>query len=410
MFVKNSANLLPIVDGVFSVVKKAQEAIKTVGRDQVVDATLGSLFNEENQLVALDSVFQSYDALPSVVKAKYAGSFQGNENYRKQVQQWVLRGYGANLASSVIATPGGSGALSASFDTLLDAKETIILPNIGWTSYQLMAQEKQLHVQYYEMFAQDAFHIASFEQVCRNVMKQQGKVVVVINDPCHNPTGYSMSVEEWRSVVSFLNELSRQGECVIVNDVAYIDYSYRKELSREYMQVFTDISDRLLVILAFSCSKSLTSYGLRAGAAIVLGKQEAAVRQVEIVMEKLARSIWSNVANAAMENFVLVTTQYKEAYEAEKQIYIALLQERSNIFCAEAKQADLPLYPYEEGFFVTVKVEAALLEAYHSLLMEHHIYTVKVDHGIRVAICGLNKVKCRGLASRMKVLLDQVQQ
>ena len=61
------------------------------------------------------------------------------------------------------------------------------------------------------MFDGDAFNITSFKETCREVMARQGKVLAIINDPCHNPTGYSMTVEEWNQVIDFCNELSNEG-------------------------------------------------------------------------------------------------------------------------------------------------------------------------------------------------------
>ena len=42
--------------------------------------------------------------------------------------------------------------------------------------------------------------------------------------------------------------------------------------------------------------------------------------------------------------------------------------------------------------------------------MKEDIYTVKVNKGIRVAICSLSIAKCKGLAKRMKEILDEVKQ
>lgn len=46
-FVKESVNQTPIVDTVFSIVAKAKEAKAKVGSENVVDATIGSLYDEE---------------------------------------------------------------------------------------------------------------------------------------------------------------------------------------------------------------------------------------------------------------------------------------------------------------------------------------------------------------------------
>ena len=62
-FIKKRANHAPIEDNVFCVVKLAQEAIQKYGKDQVVDATIGSLYDEDGKLAAFDTVFQIFDAV-----------------------------------------------------------------------------------------------------------------------------------------------------------------------------------------------------------------------------------------------------------------------------------------------------------------------------------------------------------
>ena len=78
------------------------------------------------------------------------------------------------------------------------------------------------------------------------------------------------------------------------------------------------ISENVFVIIAFSISKSMTAYGMRCGAAILMAQKQESVREVEIVFEKAARAIWTNVNNAAMETFVFVITDERSSYEAEK--------------------------------------------------------------------------------------------
>ena len=71
-FVKEQVDLNPIVDTVFAIVSKAKEAKKELGEDKVVDATIGSLYNEEGKIVAFDSVFNTLkqllmqEALPAI--------------------------------------------------------------------------------------------------------------------------------------------------------------------------------------------------------------------------------------------------------------------------------------------------------------------------------------------------------
>ena len=407
-FVKEQVDLKPIVDTVFAIVKKAKEAKQEIGEENVVDATIGSLYDEHGKIVAFDSVFSTLKQLPNEVMAAYAGSFTGNPNYREHVYDWVV-GDRSALPHSVIATPGGTGAVSITVSETLDEGETLIIPEICWGSYSLMASMDNLKTKSYALFDGDHFNIASLKETCEEVMKTQNKLVIVINDPCHNPTGYSLSQQEWDEVIDYLNECGKKVPVVLLNDIAYIDYSYRGKAAGDYIKTFDRISEHVFVVIAFSISKSMTSYGMRCGAAILMAQKEESVREVEIVFEKAARAIWSNVNNAAMENFVTVVTDNKAAYEAEKDEYVDLLKERSDIFTSEADACGLEYYPYKEGFFVTVKIEDNnVRNAYHKALMKEHIYTVMVNKGIRVAVCSLPVEKCKGLAARMKKILDEV--
>ena len=317
-FIKKSADLVPIVDTVFAIVKLAKEDKEKNGPENVIDASIGSLYGEDGELVALSTVFDNYDKIPHEVKASYASSFLGNDGFREQVYSWLFDGINTTLHHEVIATPGGTGAVSLTFQSVLEQGQTVILPDIAWGSYKLMATQNNFKSVTYSMFDNDKFNMDSFKETVLNISKQQDKLLIVINDPCHNPTGYSMSKEEWTQVIDFLNEVSKDVPCVVINDIAYIDYSYNLENSRKYLELFNNIGDNLMFVLAFSISKSLTSYGLRCGAALVLGKNQDAVDLVKIVFEKGARATWSNIPNAAMDNFTWVVTENKENFLKEE--------------------------------------------------------------------------------------------
>ena len=407
-FVKDSVNRTPIVDTVFAIVAKAKAAKAEIGPENVVDATIGSLYDETGKLVALDTVFTSLKKQDNKTLAAYAASFTGNPKFKEDVYKWVLNG-NSKLEHEVIATPGGTGAVATTLSECLDAGQTVILPSVAWGSYNLMAQMNNLKVENYDLFEGDHFNVESLKEACKKVMAVQDKIVLIINDPCHNPTGYSLTKEEWREVVSFLNDCSKTHSVVLLNDIAYIDYAYGQEKAKEYVSEFDNISDNFVVVIAFSLSKSMTSYGLRCGAAIVLAKTQEAVQECKIVFEKAARAIWSNINNGAMETFADVVENHVDEYNEERRKYVALLKERSTIFTSEAAQVGLKHYPYKEGFFVTLSMDNDTRDKFHEALMENHIYTVKVNKGIRVAICSLSVDKTKGLAIKMKEILDSIQ-
>lgn len=406
-FIKDSADKNALEDAVFSIVRKAKLAKEQFGAENVVDATLGSLYDEDGKLVAYKSVFDSFDEITPQQKAAYAGGFLGNEDFRTLCSQWAL-GF-SGLYSSAVATPGGTGAVSLVMSEFLETGESVIIPDIAWTSYAIMAQDKQLKTVRYNMFdSEDNFNLDSIKAAVNSLKGRQNRIVLVINDPCHNPTGYSMSRGEWAQLIEFLNEVSRTTPCIILNDNAYIDYSFDLAHSRDYVREFDKISENIMVVIAMSCSKTLTSYGMRCGAAVIAAKNAESVKLAETAFEKSARATWSNVNNGAMLNFTNIMRSRYDEFMAEKNVYIDLLKKRSSIFIQQAQQCGLPLYPYKEGFFVTVKADNRIKERYHELLMQNNIFTVLVDNGIRVAVCSLPTGKADGLAKKMKDILTAI--
>lgn len=406
-FVKDSANRTPIVDTVFAVVELAKQAKEKYGDDKVIDGVIGSLYTEEGKLATLDTVFSTLKNLDDAKLAKYAVSFTGNPDYQNDVIDWVLDG-NSNLYKEVIATPGGTGAVGMSIENCLEPGQTLIIPEIAWGSYALMAQMNGLNLAKYSLFEGDHFNMASFKATCKQVMEGQNRLVLIINDPCHNPTGYSLTIEEWKEIIAFLNECSKTHDVVLINDIAYIDFSARGAQAKKYFTCFDEISDNVAVIVAFSISKSMTSYGLRCGAAILLAKTLEGVEELKVVFEKSARATWSNINNGAMEMFATIMENKKDDYIAEKQEYVDLLKQRADLFLEEAKEAGLEVYPYKEGFFVTLAMDNDTRDKYHEALMNELIFTVKVNNGIRVAICSMPLAKVKGLAGRMKAILDTV--
>lgn len=406
-FVKDSVNRQPIVDTVFVVVEQAKKAKEKYGDENVTDGVIGSLYTEEGKLATIKTFFQTLKALDNRNLAKYAVSFTGNPDFQQAVINWVLDG-NSNLYKEVIATPGGTGAVAISIENCLEAGQTLIIPEIAWGSYALMAQMNNLELARYALFEEGHFNMTSFKKTCQEVMEKQNRLVLIINDPCHNPTGYSMSEEEWKEVISFLNECSKTHSVVLINDIAYIDFSYQGAYAKHYFTCFNEITDNVAVIVAFSLSKSMTAYGLRCGAAILLGKTLEAVEELKVVFEKSARATWSNINNGAMETFFQLMKDNKKTYLAEKQYYVDLLKARSDLFIKQADEVGLKYYPYKEGFFVTLEMDNDTRDKYHQALIDQNIFTVKVNKGIRVAICSMPLAKVDGLAIRMKEILDSI--
>lgn len=395
-FLKKGLDTSTIDDPVFAISKRAQAD----SDPRSVNATIGSLYDEKGQIVALKSFFEVYDKVDDALKAKYAEGADGNESYREKVKEHVLEGSVA-LPTDVIATAGGSGAVSLVFKDFLNANDTILLPEIAWGSYKTMAYEYGLNEMTYK--------IDDFDDLlakAQTILKTQKKLVIVINSPCHNPTGLSLTKDEWQRLIKALNKLKKP--VVILNDIAYIDYAYDLKKARDHFKTFNDISENILVAIAFSISKTMTAYGMRLGALILVHRDKNTLEGIHNAIVRSCRNIWSNTNNAAMIAFAKVMDD-KDAFLKEKDGYIKLLKERAELFRSEADALHLAYYRYDEGFFITLKcTDNARRDILHQKLMDDHIYTVKVNKGIRIAICSTPKAKLKGLAQRIKTISDKI--
>jgi aspartate aminotransferase/aromatic-amino-acid transaminase len=392
-----------MVDKVFKAAVKAREAKEQYG-DDVVDATLGTLFDENGTFVALDSVWKPYEKLDQIEKARYARSIQGNPLFIESVYKWLF--HDIKLPCEIIATPGGAGAVSATMHNVLNPGQTVIKPSLGWGPYKTMAAEHGLKLTSYNLFKDDAFDIDSFQDTLSSTMEKEGKVLAIINDPCHNPSGYTMAGEEWDQVLSFLNQLAKKGPVIIIHDIAYVDYSTNPSW-KDHFAKYQNLDPNVLIVIAFSLSKTFTAYGARVGAMVAISTNEAELQKFKDASIYSARSIWSTCNNSVMELFAHITNDQTlhENYIHEKEIYIQLLRERANIFVNDCIDQGIDIYPYKEGFFVTLKVDDSRKSALNETLQQQHIFTVEVDGGLRVALCSVPKRKLRGLAKRIKQVL-----
>ncbi|MEC9484454.1 MAG: aminotransferase class I/II-fold pyridoxal phosphate-dependent enzyme [Candidatus Izemoplasma sp.] len=393
-----------MTDKVFKAAVKANEAKIKHGSENVVDATLGTLFDETETFCAFDSVWEPYKSISNIQKAKYAGGIPGNPSYLTTVYKWLFKDL--TLHTKIVATPGGAGAVSATIHNILDPGQILLKPSLGWGPYNTMATEHGVKAVDYNLFSDDGFDIDNFKQKLANVMAKQGKVLAIINDPCHNPSGYTMTEDEWDEILTYVDMLAQRGPIIILQDIAYIDFSTNPDWKKHFKK-YQNLSDNIMVVIAFSLSKTLTAYGARVGAAIAITSNQKELDKWHDAMVYTARSTWSTINNSMMTLFAKLYNDKSlyDAYLNEKSKYVSLLKERADIFIKEADQENLPYYPFVEGFFVTLRIDNADKEAIYKRLQDNNIFTVQVNNGLRIALCSVSKNKLKGLAKKIKACL-----
>jgi aromatic-amino-acid transaminase len=317
----------------------------------------------------------------------------------------TFRGHRPEAYTKAVATAGGCGAVRHVFYNYAEQGETILVPDWRWVAYNSIAREHLRRVDYYQLFDCDnTFNLASLQEKVRALLKSQNNLVIVLNTPAHNPTGYSLSVLEWKAVLDFLKDTARNRDkkITVLVDIAYLDYAGDPDEVRRFMPLFGGLPKNILITLAFSMSKSFSAYGMRSGALIGVSSDREVADEFFKVNSFSNRGTWSNGTRGAQRLLVEIQSdpQLKAAVDAERLALRQLVEKRSRIFVDEANAVGLPICPYKAGFFITVP--AANPEAVVARLRDERVFAVPLNKGVRFAICSVPLAKVPGLAEKTK--------
>jgi aromatic-amino-acid transaminase len=396
-------------DAVFTVLRNAQEAITRFGQDKVINGTIGAIYDDQEQFVTLSKVNEMFFNLRPEEVMNYA-PISGLPDFLNASIDVTLGQGRPEAFVKAVATPGGTGGVRHVFYNYAEQGDKILIPDWYWGPYSTIAAEHLRRVQTYALFDSDyQFHIQSIIDGLRSLLQLQDSVVLVINSPAHNPTGYSLSLSHWKQLLAEITTCVKgtHKRVILLIDIAYIDYAGDPAQAREFMALFGGLPENLLVTIAFSMSKSFLCYGLRSGALIGISASKALAEEFFNTNAYSNRGVWSNGTRGAQRLLaeIVKNKDMLDLIEMEREGLRHLIENRARIFLEEAKASGLNICPYSAGFFITVPSEQPAKVA--AKLALDNIYVVPLSKGIRFAICSIPTKKIPGLASKTKKALDQ---
>jgi aspartate/tyrosine/aromatic aminotransferase len=208
-----------------------------------------------------------------------------------------------------------------------------------------------------------------------------------LNDPCHNPTGYSMRPEEWRGVVERLVAHANEAPVTLLVDMAYAAYGPGD--GRAFLKELRPLLGKVGLLFAWTASKTFTHYGLRVGAIVACVPDPAERVATESALCYSCRGTWSNVNRGGMRAItrLLTETDLAAACDRERDALKALLNARVAAFNEAAPARGLKYPRYEGGFFVTVFADDALERARR--MRDAGVFVVPQKSALRVALCSV---------------------
>src|SRR5699024_10406656 len=112
-------------DLAFSINAKVKAAQAKVGKENVINAVLGTLADDEGNIIALDSVYNRLESMDRGLIASYA-PIEGEKDFRETVLNLLFEDYRPDAYLSAIATPGGTGAIRNGIFSFADVGDPVI--------------------------------------------------------------------------------------------------------------------------------------------------------------------------------------------------------------------------------------------------------------------------------------------
>lgn len=398
-------------DIIFAANAACVAAIAKEGPEKITNGTIGAIMDDNGKLVCLPTVEKVYRNLPTNELIAYA-PISGLPEYLDKV---IVAAFGKSKPAgytAAVATAGGTGAIHHAIWNYTEQGDIVITSDWYWGAYKVLCRDMNRELQTYTMLTKDnKFNLPALEKKVVEVLKKQSSIMVIINTPAHNPTGYSLTTKDMEAVVKMLKTVTeKEGKrAVLFLDVAYIDYAGEKDEVRKFFKALDHLPETILGIVAYSMSKGFTMYGQRTGAMIGVSDNKDVIKEFAEINQYTSRATWSNINRPSMRTLATIYSDPKllHATEKERDFYYKMIKARADLFMKEAKACGLPMIPYIAGFFLSIpaKNPTAICDKLH----EDGIYVVPLAAGVRVAVCSVPLKKISGMAAKINAAMKAVE-
>lgn len=347
-----------------------------------INATIG-IAKESGHTMCFDTIMSSISDIPASKSLTYAPSF-GIPGLRKQWQKDLVT-KNPSLAGKSISLPvvtcGVTHGISLFGDLWVDPGDVVILPELMWGNYNMiLSLRKGAHMSHYTLFNdQGGFNLEAFEKKVREEASANEKIIVLLNFP-QNPTGYSISKVEAKSVVDILTRVAQEGTRVIAAmDDAYFGLFYEDETLKESLFVhLCGQHPNLLAVKLDGGTKEYFVWGLRIGFITYGTVSDTDIAPLyEALEKKTAGALRGNISNAShLSQTILLNTMLSPDNAAEKEEKFNTLKGRAlkvKAVLADSKYAAAwDIYPFNAGYFMCLKLKTVEAESLRLHMLDQY--------------------------------------
>ena len=358
-------------DVIFGINKRAGEMIKKKGADNVVNGTIGALLDDKGELMVLSSVDGAFKNLLPKEYAAYA-PIGGVPEFKDAAISAALKGFkpGSSYVRAV-STPGGTGALKNVIVNYSCPGDKLLTTDWHWSPYNTIADEHGRSFKTFKLFDEDKkFNVIDLEMRAKEILESQDRLIIFINTPAQNPTGYSLTNEDWEKTINFLNTVPPEKKVTLLVDTAYIDFAGDEDEYRNFLPY---------------------------------------LEKVPAVCEYSSRGNWSNsprVGQSIIAN-IFADEELLAKVTAERKEIRDMLLTRAKAFEEEAEKAGLNILPFDGGFFISIPCDDP--KSTSEELEKEGIFLVPLALGLRVSIASISEEKCRKIPARIIAALEKTE-
>ncbi|MCH8647758.1 aminotransferase class I/II-fold pyridoxal phosphate-dependent enzyme [Staphylococcus lugdunensis] len=362
------------------------------------NATIGMATDKDGKMYA-NELYGVFNHLSPDEIFPYAPP-QGIEGLRTLWQEKMLK-ENPDLKSHMISKPIVTNALTHGLsligDLFVDTNDSILLPSHNWGNYKLIFNTRhQANINTYDIFDNNG-HYTTDALVSTLEHYTSDKVIMILNYP-NNPTGYTPTKQEVKTIVEAIEALANKGTKVIaVVDDAYYGLFYEDVYTQSIFTALTTLNHKnILPVRLDGATKEFFAWGLRVGFMTFGIHNDTAQQVLEAKVKGLIRS---NISSGPMpsQSAIKYVLEHHEQFNKEIQTNINTLQERyavtKEVVYDKQYQRHWQAYDFNSGYFMALKVNGVDPEELRvHLINKYSIGIIALnDTDIRVAFSCVEK-------------------
>jgi aspartate/tyrosine/aromatic aminotransferase len=263
-------------------------AFRADPRADKYDLGVGVYKDLAGQTPILSAVKKAEARLLAAQTTKVYEGQRGNTDFCGHIEDFVFgKDHPARKEGRTISftAPGGCGALFQGVSLMRKTgAKRVWVSKPTWPNHPNVVKSLGLEVKEYAYARDGEFYQLG---MLADLSAAEAGDGVIIQGPCHNPTGIDPHIDDWKA----LGALAKEKGLLVMLDVAY--HGFAQSLDRDMDGVRAFMAEAGEAMVAYSCSKNFGLYRERTGCFLVLGETEAGIAAATTHIADNGRATWS---------------------------------------------------------------------------------------------------------------------